>query len=174
MTLSTPGATEVMDQPLAPMTPEQAGARRAELTADPKFTERALAGGVAEQEMLRDLWLLERGHLPARLQPVHVGDVYAGMGEREIEHDKQRVETYAKDIIGFDDKMRFQIARGLATRQQHDTAVRELAKLKSDPAFVQRLLRTDWPDQDARDLWQRWNLIAALRVAPDDHDWSKG
>jgi hypothetical protein len=173
MSLGTPGATEILDAPLdASMTREQAQSRYDQLMGDPKFRERAEANGPAEQEMLRDLYQLKNGHVPEHLRPPsNTADVYEGMSLREIEHDKQRVETYAKDIIGFDDVMRFQIARGLCTQQQHDKAVRELAKLKSDPAFVQRLLRTDWPDQDARDLWQRWNLIAALRVAPPDYQW---
>jgi hypothetical protein len=138
--MSEPGATDIVNianAPLASLTPEQAGARYDSLKADSKFVERALAGGVDEQEMLRDLYQLARGHVPEHLRPPsNAGDVYEGMSLREIELDKQRVETYSKDIIGFNDEMRATIARGLATQQQHDQAVRELARLRSDPSFV--------------------------------------
>jgi hypothetical protein len=166
------GASEVMAPLDASLTREQAQSRYDQLMATPEFTDGARAGDVQKQEMLRDLYQLARGYVPEHLRPPeNAGDVQEQMSTREIEDTQRRVETYAKDIIGFNDAMRAEIARGLVTPQQHDKAVRELAKLRSDQNFVHRLLRTDWPDQDARDLWQRWNLIAAMRVAPPDHKW---
>jgi hypothetical protein len=166
------GASEVMAPLDASLTREQAQSRYDQLMATPEFTDGARAGDVQKQEMLRDLYQLARGHVPEHLRsPENAGDVQEQMSTREIEDIKRRVESYAPYIIGFDDQMRAEIARGLVTREQHNTATRERERLRSDPAFVQRLLRVDRPDLDARDRWARVNLVASMRVAPPDHKW---
>lgn len=161
--------SDLMNAPLASLTPEQAGARRASLMATPEFTKAAIEGDVGKQEMLRDLWMLERGHQPASLRPPsNAADVHEGMSDKEIELDRQRVETWGKFIDNFDDVKRATIQRGLCTQQEHDEAVRELARMKKDRAFGARVLAGD---NAAGDAWARVNLVASMQVAPDDYKW---
>jgi hypothetical protein len=123
---------------------------------------------LTKQEMLRDLWMLERGHRPASLQPQDSADVSAQMGEREIELNQQRVETWGKFISDFDEVKRATIARNLATREQHAQALLEVRRMLSDREFARKVLNGD---MDAKDRWATWNLIAAMQVAPDDYQW---
>jgi hypothetical protein len=148
---------------------EAAASQRAELMADPAFCKSAIEGDVGKQEMLRDLWMLERGHVPASSQPQDSADVAVQMSEREIQLSQQRVETWGKSISGFNDMMRAQIARNLATQEQHDQAVLEVRRMLSDREFGRKVLDGD---MDAKDRWARWNLIAAMQVAPADYDWN--
>jgi hypothetical protein len=170
MTEPVAAPSQIYNAPMAStLTPEAAGARRAELLADADYCNSAIAGDVSKQEMLRDLWLMERGHRPASLAPTNIGEVYANMSEREIELDQQRVATWSKFISDWDDQKQLEATRGLATQQQHDEAVRELARMKSDGAFARKVLAGD---KIAGDAWARANLVASMRIAPDDYNWN--
>ena len=63
--------SEIQEQPTPiffyqgqPTSPESAAATRAALMADPEFTKAALVDG-AKQKQLADLWMIERGMVPA-------------------------------------------------------------------------------------------------------------
>jgi hypothetical protein len=163
--------SNLMAAPLASLTPEQAGARRAELMADSAFCKSAIEGDIGKQEALRDLWMIEHSHKPASLQlPEDAAAVATRMSEREIELNQQRVETWGKFLVGFDEVKRATIARNLATQKQHDQAVSEVRRMLADHEFGRKVLAGD---MEAKDRWATWNLIAAMQVAPDDYDWTK-
>ena len=69
-----------------------------------------------------------------------------------------------------DDAMRFEAKRGLVTQQQVDEAKREIRRMLDDKSFGARVLAND---MDAMDRWERFNLIASMKVAPADYDWSQ-
>lgn len=167
MSLSTPGATEIADAPLASLTPEQAGARRAELMATPEFTKAAIEGNVGKQEMLRDLWMLERGH--SLQSPEDAAAVAAQMTDRDRELDEARLATWER-LVPMDDQQKFEHRRGLATAQQVADAKDAIERMKKDSAFRVRVLNGD---QDAVRQWLLAGRVATMQVAPDDHDRSK-
>jgi hypothetical protein len=153
-----------------PISREQAGARRQELMADPDYGEAAAGGDMVKVAELTKLWRIEHGMTPEPVPPANPDDVRKSMTDRDLAIDAARVDTWGKYIIGFDDAKRATIARGLATQEQHDEAKRELERMKRDPETARRVLSGD---ADAMDKWTRYNLIASMRVAPADYDWSK-
>jgi hypothetical protein len=150
------------------ITPSHAAEMRATLLADKEFSKSALNGDAEKQQRLASLLLLSKGYQPgAGANPQGVADVAAQATERAILEQERVADTWGRHIR-LTPQSRMELARGLCTREQHDTAVAELDKMKRDPAFGRRVTSGD---RDAIDAWSRMNLIAAMRVAPADHKW---
>jgi hypothetical protein len=160
-----PGATQLINTPL---TPEQAGARRAELMADPEFQSRVAARDAVAFDEHTKLWRVEHGLTPEPQPPATADEVRARMTERDLAIDDARVMTYAKFIDGWNDEKRATIARDLATQEQHDEAVREVDRMKRDKVFAARVLAGD---SAAVDAWIRFGKIASMKIAPPGHMW---
>jgi hypothetical protein len=150
------------------ITPSHAETTRNALLSDPEFTKAARAGDAAKVKQLGDLLLLSRGYQPgAGLNPQNVADVEVQADQRAILDQERVIDTWGRHIR-LTPQGRMEIARGLATQEQHDNAVAELDKMKRDPAFGRRVTSGD---RDAIDAWSRMNLIASMRVAPPDYKW---
>jgi hypothetical protein len=152
-----------------PTTREQAGARRQELMADPEYGKAAAGGDMVKVAELTRLWRIEHG-LPADpVPPANPEDVRKQMLDADLAIDDARLATWEKHIQ-MDYVARAQHHRGLATQEQHDQAVRMIERMKADRAFGAKVLAGDI---DAKEKWMRWGLVASMRVAPPDYDWTK-
>jgi hypothetical protein len=152
-----------------PTTATEAGARRQELMQDPDYGKAAAAGDMTKIAELTKLWRIEHGMTPEPVAPATSEQVRAQMQDADRILEDARVETWGQSISGFTDVMRAQVARNLATQEQHDQAVLEVRRMLSDREFGRRVLDGD---MDAKDRWARFNLIAAMQVAPADYDWN--
>lgn len=155
------------NQPIGSLTPEQAGARRAELMANPEFSARIAARDSEAFAEHTRLWRVEHNMTPEPQAPATPEDVRSGMLERDLQLDDARLAVWERNIR-MDDQMRFEHRRGLVTKQQSEDAQREIERMKRDRAFGARVLAGD---QDAVDRWMRFGRIASMQVAPDDYKW---
>ncbi len=164
MTEATPAALTEL-----PRDATAAATMRAQLTATPEYMKDWQTNQTKQAELGYLRWVAA-GHDPDKWgqPPASSDDIRAQMTDRDLDLENKRIETLGKLIRDFDDVKRGTIARGLATQQQHDEAVRELARMKKDPAFGRRVLAGE---ADAVDMWSRMNLVAAMRVAPPDYKW---
>jgi hypothetical protein len=154
-----------------PWSPSMAVKAMAEFDADKDKVAAALGGDVSKQQERRNYWLMARGHQPGGV-PVMPQDgtgVAQQMNEREQQIQEAKLAAWEKHIR-MDDAMRFEAKRGLATQQQVDEAKREIRRMLDDKSFGARVLAND---MDAMDRWARFNLIASMKVAPADYDWSQ-
>lgn len=167
-----PGAPEqspLMFYQGQPISREGAAARLEALRADPEFQARIAEKDASAFSENTKLWRLANG-MPADPQPPASPDeVRSQMQDRDLQLDDARLSTWEKHIR-MNDTMRFEHRRGLVTQQQHEDAQRELQRLKGDREFCAKVLAGN---VDAVDRWMRFGRIAAMQVAPDDHDWSK-
>ena len=152
-----------------PTTREQAGARRQELLQDPAYGKLAAAGDMAKISELTRLWRIEHGMTPDPVPPATPQDVRASMLDRDAEIDEARLTTWERHIR-MDEVMQFEHRRGLATKEQHETALREIEKMKADRAFGAKVLAGDL---EAKDGWMRWGRVASMQIAPDGFDWTQ-
>ena len=152
-----------------PISREQAGTQLAELRNDPEWLARwnaKDANAIAENTAL---YRIRQGMPPEPLPDPTPEQIRQTMQDRDREIDEARLSTWEQHIR-MDDQMRLEHRRGLVTKEQSDTAKREIEKMKSDAAFCRLVLAGNI---DARDKWMRWGRIASMQVAPPDHDWSK-
>src|SRR5689334_17453638 len=117
-----------------PLSPEQAGARRAELMRDPEYGKAAAGGDMVKVDELTKLWRIEHGMTPEPTPPASPDEIRSQMTERALAIDDDRLATWEK-LIRMDDQMRFEHRRGSATAQQIEDAKAEIERMKSDAAF---------------------------------------
>jgi hypothetical protein len=136
----TPGATAIIDAPLTD--PAVAAQRMEQLKIDETFQQRVQAGDPEAFAEHTKLWRVAHG-LPAEPQmPVNTQDVLTQHSSRAVAEAEQRMELYLTK--GFSAESAYQIVNQrpipFGERQHHD---RELARLKNDQAFMDRLRRQD-------------------------------
>jgi hypothetical protein len=170
-----PGPQPASEHPLMlyqgqPISREGAASLRAELMAKPEYANAFQNNDGARLTELRHLYQLQRGQQPGDVPvaPSDAASVQAQMSEREQHLQEARLDTWAKHFR-MDDVQRAEAKRGLATQQQVDDAKREIRRMLDDQEFGAKVLRGD---MDAKDRWARFNLIAAMRIAPDGYDWA--
>jgi hypothetical protein len=156
------------NQPIESLLPADAQARRDALTADPAFQERIKLRDATAFDEAAKLWRVAHGMPAEPVPPATPQDVRASMLDRDAEIDEARLTTWERHIR-MDEVMQFEHRRGLATKDQHETALREIEKMKADRAFGAKVLAGD---MDAKDRWMRWGRVASMQVAPDGFDWT--
>src|SRR5215472_10520982 len=139
MTEAAPGATAIIE---APLTPEAAADRMAQLKEDPAFQERVAKRDPAAFEEHLKLWRVAHG-LPETPQPPQsLVDVSAEADARVVAQAQRHAAALAAQ--GFSDSQQIQIiGRRPVPQAEHDIHVREYERLRKDAAFMQRWVAGD-------------------------------
>jgi hypothetical protein len=137
----------IMSNPsLGSLTAADAVQRRAHLMADKDFVDRATSGGIAEGEMLRDLWMIEnreRGFVPPSLRPPETyGDVLEQARGRDLELARAHAENLRERGVEEITRYEYQNDRPIPPERKA-FHLREIKRLKSDQAFVDRYQKGD-------------------------------
>jgi len=144
----------------------------AKFDADKDRVAAAIGGDGKYQAERAAYWQMARGHQPGAVpaMPADIAGVEGQMNEREQQAREAVLGVWQKHIP-MNDQRRFEMARGLATREQMDEARNSIARAKADPEFGAKVLRGD---MDAKEKWHAWHFVAHhCREAAPDHDWSK-
>jgi hypothetical protein len=123
-----PGASNILSPP-APVSPEAAAARMAELDATPAFQERVKAGDAKAFEERTELWRIAHG-LPAKPQvAINEVDILTQMGGRAVAGVKQQADDLRS--LGFSELAIYEhLNRRPIPLAEHQDAQRKLAQLK--------------------------------------------
>jgi len=165
MSDTAPGVSDVLNPP-APVTPEAASAKMAELDASPEFKERLKNGDISAYAQREELWRLAHG-MPAKPQPaVNEIDVLTQMAGRELAETQSRAESLRRD--GLSEIQIYQYLNGrpipMAERQ---AAERQLVRLKADKSFQQRLRDKD---PSAIYEWRRTHVNLSMPTVSNSVD----
>jgi hypothetical protein len=156
--------SNIMNQPIESLSPDQAQARRDHLAADQKFQDRIAAKDAAAFEEHTKLWRVAHGMSPEPQVPINAMNVMTETIGRELQSVQMRAESLRGD--GLNETQIYEYLNGrpmpLGQRQIHE---RELRVLKSDTGFVQRYLAGDLA---ARAEMRRHNTALTMRVGTLD------
>ena len=137
----TPGVTQIIN-PEPPATPEAAAAAMKALDESPDFQKRVAARDPAAFVERERLWRISRGMSPERETPINMQNVLAQQNERAVRDAEQHAEIYLRQ--GFTDEQAYEIINArpmlLSEKAWHE---RELARLKMDAPFMDRMQRGD-------------------------------
>jgi len=154
-----PSASDVLNAPPPVATPES-------LTADPAFMARAKEGDVKAFDEYNRAWRISRGMSPEPVSTVNEIDVLTQMGDRAIAEFESRAESLRAD--GLSELAIYEYLNGRPVPlAEHQEAQRQLARLKSDKAFLQRL---NDGNPDARREWRRVHLNISMPVVHNSTD----
>jgi hypothetical protein len=160
----TPGATNVMSQPIESLSPTDAQARRDALTADPAFQERIKQRDASAFDEAGKLWRIAHGMPLEPTPPVNAVDVMTESIGRALQEVQTRADGLRND--GFSEVQIYEYLNGrpIPLRERQD-AERALASLKRDRAFQQRL---NDADPTARYEWRRVHVNLSMPVGTQE------
>src|ERR1700756_3495397 len=152
--------SDLMNAPPAALTPEQAGARRAELMANPEFNARIAARDSEAFAEHAKLWRIEHGMTPEPGLPHTAADVYQAQSERVMAIANAHAAALERNF-DLTDRQLFEVVyqRPVQVHEKEEAEI-ERQKLQRDVAFMQK-----WRDGN-RQAITRLYLLNAIKAAP--------
>ena len=138
----------------------------AALDASPEFQARVKAGDATAFAERTKLWRIAHNMTPEPAAPVNTIDVLSEMSGRALAETQARAESMRRD--GLSDLAIYEFLNGRPVPlAEHQAAQRQLARLKADKAFLQRLRDGD---PDARREYRRVHLNISMPVVENSVD----
>jgi len=165
MSEATPGVSDVLNPP-APTDPQAAALRMAEMDASPAFKERVKNGDISAYAEREQLWRVAHGMTPKPVAAVNTDDVFSQMGAAALAQTQARAESLRNDGLSERQIYEYLSGRPIPLVEYQD-AQRQLARLRTDKAFQQRLRDKD---PSAIYEWRRTHVNISMRTVSNSVD----